>query len=152
MSYGPSDCRFLHQAVGYGKVHWISEVFDVLRKQTWVVGYAQLVDRQTGLPSSCTVMKTVPSIWLEQVDGDCLSYWTSFIVNSYGERPEHMARSKWAMVTSIWLGINGLYCKIVPFAQGSAQGYRFWCFSAQLYSTMFSVIESFHKRFADIRV
>ena len=33
----------------------------------------------------------------------------------------------------------------------SAQVYRFWCFSAQLYSTMFSLIESFHKRFADIR-
>ena len=29
------------------------------------------------------------------------------------------------------------HCIIVPFAQGSAQVYGFWCFSAQLYSTMF---------------
>ena len=28
---GPSDCRFLHQAVGCGKVYWISEEFDALR-------------------------------------------------------------------------------------------------------------------------
>ena len=30
-----------------------------------------------------------------------------------------------------------VHCIIVPFAQGSAQVYGFWCFSAQLYSTMF---------------
>ena len=33
----------------------------------------------------------------------------------------------------------------------AAQVYRFWCFSAQLYSAMFSLIGSFHERITDIR-
>ena len=48
----------------------------------------------------------------------------------------------------------GWYCiveQLCPLHRGVLKCMVFGCFSAQLYSTMFSLIESFHERIADIR-
>ena len=48
--------------------------------------------------------------------------------------------------------VKGKKTIFVGFTDGcNAQGYGFWCFSAQLYSTMFSLIESSYEGIADIR-
>ena len=41
--------------------------------------------------------------------------------------------------------------QLCPLHRGVLKCIVFGCFSAQLYSTMFSLIESFHERIADIR-
>ena len=68
------------------------------------------------------------------------------------DRADELAAGIWLVLTALddlaviiryplaaWLVLMVvLYCRtIVPFAQGSAQVYRFWCFSAQSYSTIF---------------
>ena len=116
-----------------------------------------------GFWSACSPKEKVLSDWL--CTAGWQSAWNFFIVDSYEESPEHMARangwltvkldffivdsyeeflghvarSKW-FVTSIWLGVNVLCCTVEQLChlhRWSAQGYGCWCFSAQSYSTVF---------------